>query len=72
MFEDVIEGGPVGEIVIIESLEDVEFTLGSVFLINGGPTSVSGSGNNALVQISLLWVRRTFKDSMVMVLVWKE
>ena len=48
VFEDVLEGDPVGESVIIESLEDVEFTLGSVFLIDGGSTSVSGSGNNAL------------------------
>ena len=34
--------------MIIDSLEDVEFTLGPVFLIDGGSTSVSDSGNNAL------------------------
>ena len=48
VFEDVLEGDPVGESVIIESSEDVEFTLGSVFLIDGGSNSVSGSGKNAL------------------------
>ena len=48
VFEDDLEGDPVGESVIIDSLEDVEFTLGPVFLIEGGSTSVSDSGNNAL------------------------
>ena len=33
VFEDDLEGDPVGESVIIDSLEDVEFTLGPVFLI---------------------------------------
>ena len=30
VFEDDLEGDPVGESVIIDSLEDVEFTLGPV------------------------------------------
>ena len=48
VFEDDLEGDPVGESVIIDSLEDIEFTLGPVFLIEGGSTSVSDSGNNVL------------------------
>ena len=52
MFEDDPEGDPVGESVIIDSLKDIEITL--VFLIDGGSTSVSDSGNNVL---------RSVKDS---------
>ena len=53
--------------VIIDSLEEDEFTLVSVFLIWGRSTIVSDSGNNALRSADFSVVG---EDSVV--LVWKE
>ena len=71
--DNVVVGG--GE----EAPDESAAMLGPVFVIEGGSTSISDSGNNVLrsvedirVDFPVVRVRRTLRDSMVMVLVWKE